>query len=128
VTLVAGSLADVTDSTASATKVTDLGPYTDWTQGRLVFDHTPVPVLLSVVSRWYGYQFRLADSALANERVSVVFRVSEPKEMLLMLKAVLDASMTFDGKVVTVSVRTSGPRTPARRTDVPQPPEMEMGR
>jgi ferric-dicitrate binding protein FerR (iron transport regulator) len=127
-TLAAGMLAYLTDSTATVATPVDLAQYTDWTQGRLVFDHTPVSTVLSVVGRWYGYQFQLADSTLATERISVVFRVADSNEMLLMLKAVLDASLTFDGHTVTVSKHQAGVRMPARRQDVPHTPTMEMGR
>jgi ferric-dicitrate binding protein FerR (iron transport regulator) len=117
----------VTDSTATAVAVSDLSQYTDWTQGRLVFEKTPVPVLLATVGRWYGYQFRLADSTLALDRISVVLKTTDLSDMLTSLKSVLDVTMVFDGSVITLTPRRALPRRPIRRT-VKFSPSMEMGR
>jgi ferric-dicitrate binding protein FerR (iron transport regulator) len=128
-TIAAGFAAHVTDSTASETPVSNLRQYVDWTHGELIFQRTPVPVLLTTLGRWYGYQFRLIDSTMAQSDVSAVFKVSDPADMFLVLRGTLNVTMTFDGNVITLARRRDtkhAPQMPARR-DVFKP-SMEIGR
>jgi transmembrane sensor len=125
----AGHAAQVTDSTAVVTTVTDLGQYTDWTEGQLVFKRTPVPIVLATIERWYGYQFRMTDSVLAAQRVSLTLNVSDSKEMLTAIKGLLEVDLAFDGKTVTLTPRRA-PR-PASTLPVRKDrfhPSLEMGR
>jgi ferric-dicitrate binding protein FerR (iron transport regulator) len=112
VTLSAGMVGRLTDSTATATPGGNLSRYTDWTQGRLVFDGTPVPALLAALGRWYGYDFRLVDSTLVHERVTAEFQAGAPTETMEGLKRVLNVTMTFDGTVITLHPRSGGNAMP----------------
>jgi transmembrane sensor len=128
--ITAGSVARVTDSTATATTMT-VGQYTDWVQGLLVFERTPVAEMLATVSRWSGYHFRLADAVLAAEKVSVSLKLSDPSQMMAVIKGTLDVDMIFDSTVVTLT-----PRRDRHRQNVPNvrarhdvhEPSMEIGR
>jgi len=100
-------VATVTDSTTYTESTTDLHPYTEWTNGKLVFKNVPVSTMLAALGRWYGYQFRLADSVLASERVTARFRVDEQRETLIALERLLDVTMVFDDSVVTIQPRKS---------------------
>jgi ferric-dicitrate binding protein FerR (iron transport regulator) len=134
----AGRMARVTDSTATSTVASDLHTYTDWAHGYLVFKDAPIPEMLSTVGRWYGYQFKLADSSLATQHVSIALKVSDPTDMMLALKATLRVTMAFDGAHGGTPVITLTPRQdrlmPAG--DAPSPrarrerftPLMEVGR
>lgn len=126
VIITSGDVANVTDSTAITTTGRDLRSYTDWTNGRLVFDRAPVSELLTTVGRWYGYQFQLTDSALASQQVSTALDVSNRAEMLMMLKSLLDVTMTVDRNVITLTPRNAHSSTP-RALDVFKPLE-ERGR
>jgi ferric-dicitrate binding protein FerR (iron transport regulator) len=129
ITVAAGTVAHVTDSTATATAVDDVRAYTDWTQGRLVFDETPVPAMLAALGRWYGYEFRLQDSVLASQNVSASFNVSDSKEMMIVLQGVLRVSMSFRGKVVTLTPRRETHALPSIRMHKSVlKPSMEVGR
>jgi ferric-dicitrate binding protein FerR (iron transport regulator) len=123
-----GHVARITDSTAVVTTVNDLVQYTDWAQGQLVFKATPVSVLLATVGRWYGYQFRVADSALATEKVSIAFKVSDPEETMTIIKGLLNVDLKFDGTVVTLVPHRGrrDQRMPARQNV--SPPILEVGR
>jgi len=102
VTLSAGRVGLVTDSTATAAAASDMAPYTGWLDGRLVFERTPVRDVLAAVGRWYGYEFRLSDSVLATRYLSASFDHQSTADMLSALKTVLQVTMTFDGHVVTL--------------------------
>jgi len=127
VTISAGEVARVTDSTASAQPVANMSGYTEWTHGRLVFDSVPVREMLSTIGQWYGYEFRLGDSTIAKKAISVVFNTNDAADMLVVLRSVLNVTMTSDGKVIVLTPQ----RTTLRRA--PQPrhtflPQSEVGR
>jgi len=93
--LTAGMIGRFTDSSVTTAAVTDPTLYTDWARGRLVFNETPVPVVLATLKRWYGYEFRLADSTLATEYVTTVFDIGDTNEMMYRLQRLLGVSMTI---------------------------------
>ncbi len=107
VVLAAGMLGEVTDTTALATAVTDMSGYTGWTHGQLVFHHTPVAQALATLERWYGYQFRVTDSALLQRDLTATFDEKDSSNMLMTLRTVLDVTMTLDGVNVTLQSRNA---------------------
>jgi len=100
--LAAGSIGEITDSSVVVSTTDDPARAVSWTEGRLVFHDTPVSVLLETVGRWYGYEFRMADTTVLRHHVSVTLGVDNPAEAMGALKAMLGVSMTFDGNVVTL--------------------------
>lgn len=100
--LAAGHVGQVTDSSVVVNPSDDPSRVAAWTDGRLIFRNTPVPVMLATLGRWYGYEFHLADSTLAGRHVSIGFSTDEPAEAMNMVKVVLGVTMTFDGHVVTL--------------------------
>jgi len=102
VTVTAGMIAFATDSSTTTTSVDRMDHYTGWTDGKLVFEQTPVTTMLVTVGHWYGYEFRLADSALARQHVSGEIDGSSSRTMLKTLEQMLDVRMTFDGNVITL--------------------------
>jgi len=126
-TLVSGQVGHLTDSTVVVTTVRDMTPYVDWTQGRLVFKDATVASMLSTVGRWYGYEFKLDDSTLARQRVSVVFKTADQTQMIAVLKAMLDVEMTFAGHVITLTSHRERAPTRSGTQDILKP-SPEMGR
>ncbi len=115
VVLAAGMVGDVTDTTALAMAVPDVSVYTGWTLGQLAFHRTPVPQALALLERWYGYQFRITDSALLQRDLTATLDANDTASMLLMLETVLGVTSTLDGSVITLQPRrTSG--APSRDT------------
>jgi transmembrane sensor len=114
-TLSEGSIAHVTDSTATAVHG-DATALAGWTTGQLVFDDTPVSAVLATVGRWYGYEFLIADSALAKRRIAAAFHTNESEKTLAALKHLLKVTMTFDGSRVVVQPKQPQ-RVPLRRRD-----------
>jgi len=112
VTLAAGMVAVIDDSIAHVVH-DDAQAATTWTKGRLVFNNTPASEVLREVGRWCGYEFRIADSTIADERVTTALVVTEPAETMAVLEDLLDVSMTFDGKVVTLRHRKRAASAPS---------------
>jgi transmembrane sensor len=127
VTVSAGQMARVTDSTAVTASADAAGVRTNWTRGELVFDELPVSTVLATVGRWYGYRFKLSDSTLAAQHISVTIRTNDARDMMLMLKDVLDVTMTFDDSVITLLPRRPVTRS-TRGSRSQLTPSMEKGR
>lgn len=133
VTLSAGMIAWFTDSVVTATAVVP-GTYTDWSQGQLVFRDESVPVVLATLKRWYGYDFRLADSALATWHISAEFPIGDTSKMLQFVRHLLGVNLTFDDSVVTLHVPrdanapTGAPRDRTRIRIHTSPISTEVGR
>jgi len=102
IVLVAGTVGVITDSTATINNDADAGRVAAWTQGHLVFHNARVATVLAALGRWYGYEFHLADTALAAEYISVGLSTERSAEALNMVKAVLGVTMTFNGNVITL--------------------------
>jgi len=116
VTVAAGELVRVTDSTATRTEGADPSLYTTWTSGTLRFDNIPTHELLDLVSAWYGVELRLADTTYAAEPVSIQLDRQSLPEVLAMLRTVLGVRMTFNGNVVTLHHEGHLPPAPRRTT------------
>jgi len=106
VTVPAGFIAMLGNEMTWLTGMSDSAEYTAWKDGRLVFTDASVADMLATVGRWYGYQFRLADSTLATQHVTATIKLNGDTALVLRsLKSLLEVTMTFDGPVVTLSRR-----------------------
>jgi len=119
VILTAGMGARVGDSTVTMTNSQDIGTYTQWVDGQLIFRQTPVPDLLRSVGQWYGVEFRYSDSSIASGHMTLTLDHKTLTEALTMLESLLDVTMTFDktkaGVVATLHPRRDA--TPRLRHD-----------
>jgi transmembrane sensor len=78
-----------------------------WTVGRLVFDGTPLRDALPQLGRWFGLEFRLADSALGEVPLSANLRTEPTPDVLESLAASLGMQQRRQGRTVTLySVQT----------------------
>jgi len=87
-----GRFGDSTD-TVAAHRAVDVA----WAHGDLVFRDTPLPDALATLSRWYGIEFRVADSAMTRWHVTGTFAGDSRSEALTTLRAALGVSFTFSG-------------------------------
>jgi len=85
------------------TMLDELPPGTEWIQGKLVFYHVPVSTVLATLSRWYGYQFQYADSALAQRSVTVAVTMQSPSTAFATLEEILRVNMMLAGDTVTLT-------------------------
>lgn len=106
VTLTAGQQGEVTDSSAMSVVVPTAQADAGWRSGRLVFHDAPIPDVLATLTRWYGYEFRLADSTMAQRKLTVTLSTHSSAAALSTLKLLLDVEFTFDGNIVTISSHT----------------------
>jgi len=85
----------------------DLNRYLAWTQGRLVFEDTPLREALPELGRWYDLDFMLADSALGSRHLTAVLAGEAITETLTLLGSTLDVRYERHGRTVTLAPRRS---------------------
>jgi len=117
VLLIAGTEGQLTDSTALIVTNRNVNAAEAWTQGRMVFDDVPVSVVLQALHRWYGYDFRVTDSALARRQVTMMFSIYDTVTTMAALKTLLGVTLRFDGSTVTLDPIHTSPSSgrPTRR-------------
>ncbi len=93
--LTAGSMASVNDSGVVISDSTRLPEYTDWVNGQLTFERSPLPDVLATLSRWYGVQFQIADSTLVGSHISGTLAYGSLEDMFKTLKDMLSVSLTY---------------------------------
>jgi transmembrane sensor len=127
--MVPGMVAQLTDSSVGTRMISGVNDYAGWTEDRLVFDETPVSVMLASVGRWYGYEFHLTDSTIATRHVTTVLHVRDSAKTLAAIEQLLNVRMSFDGPRVTLSPRRSGVRPPSGRIrQILISPQAEVGK
>jgi hypothetical protein len=67
-----------------------------------VFRDASVAEMLATLERWYGYEFRLVDTTLLTQHVSLALAINRPIEAMNTVKAILNVSMTFNGHIITL--------------------------
>jgi transmembrane sensor len=80
----------------------DTAVFFAWTDGRLVFDRTPLREALPELSRWFDLDFRLADSAAGSIPLSANLRTQPTPDVLTNLAASLGLRERRSGRVVTL--------------------------
>jgi transmembrane sensor len=130
VTLTAGQVSDVTDSSNHVSAIGDVAPSAEWTPGHLWFRHTAVATILQTLSRWYGYQFRYSDSTLAQRNVTIGLSTQSGTTALSTIAQVLAVNVAVVGDTVTLTPQRVQPlpSMPRARTYDVWTPTKEVGR
>ena len=80
----------------------DTAAYFAWTQGRLVFDRTPLREALPQLGRWFDLDFRLADTTLAEVPLTATLTTQPTPDVLHNLAASLGMRERREGRTVTL--------------------------
>lgn len=129
-TLTAGQIGDVSDSTVRRSTVDDLAPSAEWETGHVVFRHTPVATVLRALSQWYGYQFRYEDQSIGAQSVTTVVSTRSSAQALATIEQLLAVNLTIVGDTITLIPHAppSSQRAPRVRTYDLWTPTKEVGR
>ncbi len=87
----------------------DLAAALAWTQGRLVFNETPLRDVIPELARWYDLDIRLADSALGHRRVTLSLGPESATAAVEAVALLADARYERSGRVVTFSSKAAAP-------------------
>lgn len=57
------------------TKIMKPSPLDDkaWTEGKIIFDETPVSEVVKILERWHGYDFQVKDPSILNYKITATF-------------------------------------------------------
>ncbi len=87
------------------TVTTDVTAYIGWTEGRLVFDDTPLPEVARRLERWYNLDVQIRDSALRSLHLTATLKSQSIENVLDVLAASLDIQYDIDREVVVLRSR-----------------------
>lgn len=101
-----GELARIgSDGRLGVTRGVALDRYFAWTDGRLVFENTPLRDVAERLERWYDVDVRLADPRSGSRRVTATFQRESPEEILRLVAALLGLEVGRNGRVYTLRPR-----------------------
>lgn len=83
----------------------DVTPYIGWTEGRLVFEDTPLPKVARRLERWYDLEFRIRDPALRSLRLTASLKSQSVRNVLDVIAASLDIRYQMNQSVVVLTAR-----------------------
>ena len=129
--LTAGMAAVVTDSTQVVALADSLHPVVRWTSHELFFREVAMSEVLITLTRWYGVEFRLADSSLTARSLTAALDAQSLANALNTIKPIWNVEFTFDGNIITLHTRRAhaGPdRFPRGRRDGGTLTHTEVGR
>jgi transmembrane sensor len=83
----------------------DVAPYIGWTEGRLVFEDTPLPKVARRLERWYDLTFRIQDPALRSLRLTATLKSQSVRNVLDVIAASLNLRYEIDQNSVVLKAR-----------------------
>jgi transmembrane sensor len=102
VNLDAGQIGVVASSgTIALRRAADISRADAWARGRLVFDDRPLSDVAAELSRWFDVEIRMADSTLAQRRVTAVYSNPTLDGVLSALAVGVEARVERNGRVAT---------------------------
>lgn len=106
VVLIPGDFARLPDSgRAAVRRGVDVQRYLGWTEGRLVFERAPLPVVIEELERWYDVEIQLASGDLKTRMLTATFRDKPINDVLALLAASLDIDVSRTGQRFVLSNR-----------------------
>ena len=103
VALGAGQLASFDDAGTASVRPVDTAAYVAFSDGRLVFDGTPLDEVVSELGRWYDLDVRLAAPEFAGRHISASFTGLAEDDVLGAVAAAAGLRYTRQGRTVTFS-------------------------
>jgi ferric-dicitrate binding protein FerR (iron transport regulator) len=79
--------------------------YMAWTEGRLVFDDTPLREVIPELERWYDLDITITDASLGDRRFVATLREGAATSALELLAISLNLRIERHGRAVTLSPR-----------------------
>lgn len=114
-TVTAGQIGDLTDSTTRLTALDNLPAGMERKRDEVVFHRVPVESVLGVMGQWYGLQFRCADSTLLHRSVTIGLSTQSSAQVFAALQQLLEVNVAVRGDTVTLATRSPRPRTSSPR-------------
>lgn len=97
-----GQLGRLADGRVPTVEKADTAAFFAWTEGRLVFDGTPLREALPQLGRWFDLEFRLADSTLGEVPLTATLKTRPTPDVLESFAASLGMRQRREGRTVTL--------------------------
>jgi len=88
-----GEAATVRRGRIQTSSVPEIDAELAWRFGRLAFRNEPLPSVLRSLERWYGVDFRIADSTLSDRRLTATFQDESVSQAIDVLRLTLNLSI-----------------------------------
>lgn len=75
--------------TALVTEMRDVTPFIAWTEGRMVFENTPLSTVALRLERWYDVEVKIQDSSLRSLRLTASLKSESVRNVLDVISASL---------------------------------------
>jgi len=95
----------IADGGMALTRGVALDRYFAWTEGRLVFEETPLREVVAQLDRWYDIDIRLVPANIGDRKVSASVEDEPPNDVLGMLAASLGLDLSRTDRVYTLRIR-----------------------
>ncbi|RPH31901.1 MAG: FecR family protein [Bacteroidales bacterium] len=92
------------DTRNAETKEVNTELFTAWTKGMFVFENEPINNILTVMSRWYNFDFEFKDESLKNQRFTISLgRYNNITKILDMISISSNVKFSTKGNSIIVS-------------------------
>jgi transmembrane sensor len=107
-----GQKAVLTRSTGSLRKeaFTDASPYTEWKNGKLIFENVPITEVILSLERYHNIEILLDSESLQSCRVTATFDPMPVEKAMYLLAYTLNGEYSADGNVYSINGRGCKPK------------------
>jgi ferric-dicitrate binding protein FerR (iron transport regulator) len=78
----------------------DIEKHLGWMHNEVIFDNTPLHIILFQLERWYDLQFVLADSSYGKEHLTLHIQSTSTKDILELIATLTDLQYVYSGNTV----------------------------
>lgn len=76
-----------------------------WTEGRLIFDDTPMSEVIKILERWHGVDFKVVDNSVLSYSITADFKSESIVQIMDVIKACSLVNYKIDNKKVLLYAR-----------------------
>jgi ferric-dicitrate binding protein FerR (iron transport regulator) len=76
-----------------------------WTEGKIIFDETPLDEVVKMLERWHGVEITIRDSKILKYNITASFESESIYQIMYIIKNCALVDYTIDGKKVTLFAR-----------------------
>lgn len=95
----------ITKNTIEVISPTEIQDIRAWTEGRLIFESTPLEVAIKTLERWHGVKFNIKDSKVLAYPITATFKSESISQIMEMIKYCTTIDYKIQSDVVEVFAR-----------------------
>ncbi len=99
------AVVDIQEKVMSISKPSALQETKAWTEGKIIFDETPLDEVVKILERWHGVEITSRDSKILKYKITANFESESIYQIMYIIKNCALVDYTIDGKKVTLFAR-----------------------